>query len=285
MKVTFLGPVGATFSHQAYDRLSEEFKVPQSTNFLPARNNSEILDLIIKHGGYGAIAMETLAEGRVAEPLESFIGLLKKFGEKTCPIQVIGAIRLKLHFCLMVRPGVLLGQINKVVAHPKALGACRKNIQSLKVEIVSVPSNGEASRLIAESDEYQNSAALAPRSAAQKYGLTILDSRFEDEEAITTFFLIGPKRPESRVDEPNRCLIVFQIPHQPGSLVKALSVFDRKNLNLTQVHSVHVGNHTYHFAVEVEVLSDQLNVWPEVIDDFRLITPNFISFGPFVVLS
>ena len=71
--VTFLGPVGATFSHDAYDMLAEIYDAPQviadgaHTNCIPASVNTEILKLIAQHGGYGAVAMETKAEARVTE--------------------------------------------------------------------------------------------------------------------------------------------------------------------------------------------------------------------------
>jgi hypothetical protein len=89
--ITFLGPVGATFSHDAYTLLSEIYLVPQLeigaySNCIPASANGEILGLIARHGGYGTIAMETLAEGRVAEPLESFIDLLRSYKTiRECP--------------------------------------------------------------------------------------------------------------------------------------------------------------------------------------------------------
>src|ERR1035437_8611629 len=102
-KVTFLGPVGATFSHDAYNLLAGLYQAPKAvtigsgSNCVPASNNGEILQLVQAYGGYGVIAMETLAEGRVAEPLESFIDLLKTY-KKTddYPIRIIGAIKLKI---------------------------------------------------------------------------------------------------------------------------------------------------------------------------------------------
>ena len=121
--------------------------------------------------------METLAEGRVAEPLESFIELLKRY-KKTdeCPLRVIGAIKMRLHFCLMARYGVPPDLVKKVVAHPKGarclqerdqLRSASQTMSSLE-QWRSSPARG--TRSIASS-EYTLLCALGPKSAAEKYGL------------------------------------------------------------------------------------------------------------------
>lgn len=291
-KVTFLGPVGATFSHDAYDILSEIHDAPramaigQDSNCVPAATNGEILRLVAGHGGYGAIAMETMAEGRVAEPLESFIDLLRLFGNGTqCPFHVVGAIRLRLHFCLMTRSGVDIGSIDRVLAHPKALGACRARLSVMDVPNVGVPSNGEGARLVAESDEHRTSAALGPRSASEKYGLTVLHEAFEDAEAITTFFLVAPTSHKVSIGRTNRALIVFEVAHRPGALVRALQSFETEHLNMIQIHSVHAGNCTYNFAIEIDVGEGQLNAFEMAMGRFVCHVERHLTFGPFEVVS
>jgi len=291
-KITFLGPVGATFSHDAYDVLAGIYGAPKAiiegerANCIPASSNGEVLKLILEHGGYGAIAMETLAEGRVAEPLESFIDLLKLF-KKTdkCPLQVIGAVKMRLHFCRMARKGVSPDSLRGIIAHGKSLGACKGKVALTRLETKEVKSNGEAARLVAESDEYAAWAALGPKFAAERYGLQILDEAFEDGEAVTTFFLLGPKEHKVSVGRENRALIVFAAPHKPGGLVRSLIPFEEEGLNLIQIHSVHVGNHTYNFAIEVEVKEDQLGSFEKAMKSFGDHVEEFITFGPFGVVE
>ncbi|MBM2818018.1 MAG: Prephenate dehydratase, partial [Parcubacteria group bacterium] len=237
-KITFLGPVGATFSHDAYSVLAETYGAPKinEENCIPANSNNEILKLILEHGGYGAIAMETLAGARVAEPVESFIDLLEKYKKiEDCPIHVVGAIRLKLHFCLMAR--LDSSSIAKILAHPKALEACKGRIKKIGIPTMGVASNGERARLVAEDDNNADHAALGPKSASEKYRLKVLEEEFEDKKAVTTFFLIAPVRHEKKIGKENRALITFKIPHRPGALIKALQPFDLMDLNLIQIHS------------------------------------------------
>lgn len=287
-KITFLGPIGATFSHDAYEILARIYNTPivSETNCQPATSNGEILKLIQQHGGYGAIAMETLAEGRVAEPLESFIDLLRLYSHtEECPFRIVGAVRLKIHFCLMVRSEVLESQISRIVAHPKALGACKERIARNALQTTNASSNGEAARLVAESNEYKNCAALGPKSASEKYGLKVLNETYEDEQAITTFFLIAPASHQVSIGKENRVLIVFKVPHNPGALVRSLLSFERERLNLIQIHSVHAGNHTYNFAIEIEVKESDLESLNRAMIGFKTHVDSYLSFGPFEVLS
>ncbi len=288
-KITFLGPFGATFSHVAYDALAEIYGAPKATtdqvNYIHASANGSVLKLVQQHGGYGAIAMETQAEGRVAEPLESFIELLQTTKDGGVPFNVVGAIRMNIHFCLMSRTTTDPLSIKKIIAHPKAQGACKNSIATLGAEFFGVASNGEAARLVAESDEYGSCAALGPRSAAVKYGLKIINEALEDTVAITTFFLIAPCTHEVSVGDENRLLVVFKVPHSPGAIVEALAPFAEEGLNLIQLHSVHAGNHTYNFAIEVEVGLHELVKAERAMVKFRACVDECLSFGPFEVLS
>lgn len=284
-RVTFLGPAGATFSYDAYECLKGVYDLPSPLEEVTVGSNGEILPAICEHGGYGVAAMDTLAEGRVTEPLESFIDLLKAYSQDACPIRVIGAVQMRLDFCLIARNGLRHESIDHIIAHPKSFGACKGWIKSQGYLMTPVTSNGEAARLIAERDEYATSAALGPRSAATKYGLSILERGCEDQRAITTFFLLGPASHPVTVGGKNRMLIVFSVPHTSGALVKALHPFEREGLNMIQIHSVHVGNHTYHFAIELEVGKEELDQVQRAMEDFGRVCESFISFGPFEVLS
>jgi len=286
--ITFLGPAGATFSHDAYNILAEIYGAPKvsETNCMPASSNGEVLKKILEHRGYGTIAMETLAEGRVAEPLESFVDLLKNYTKTNdCPLRVVGAVRLRIHFCLMVQSVMTKQEITKIIAHTKALGACRERIASMGIQTVDAPSNGEATRLVAENSEYASFAALGPISASEKYGLKVLGHSFEDREAITTFFLIAPVEHKVHTGKENRILVVFSTPHKPGGLVRALQPFEQENLNLIQIHSVHTGNCTYKFAIELEIKESELESLGRAMTAFGSFVEKYLSFGPFEVLS
>lgn len=280
--ITFLGPIGATFSHDAYTALAEIYGAPVVTgdNYIEARNNGEVLRLIAKHGGYGVIAMETYMKGRVNVTVEAFIELLQS---DECTFHVVGAIQMKIHFCLMTRKDNT--GITSIVAHTEASGPCSGPASRMGLPIVSVDSNGEAARLVAESEEHKSYAALGPRSAAEKYGLEVLNDAFEDKEAITTFFLIAPKEHKVVIGKKNRALIAYKTPHKPGALVDSLIPFKTEGLNILEIHSVYAGNGVYHFAIEVEVGENEMENWHKAMESFESCVEKHFTFGPFEVLS
>lgn len=286
-KITFLGPIGATFSHDAYSVLSGIYDTPsiRDKNCIPVNSNRDILRTTIEHGGYGSIAMETLAEGRISETVESFIDLLKLYSyNEHCPISVIGAIKLRIHFCLMARRDISLNKVCKVMAHQKALGACRRKIKEKGWETVNSTSNGESARLIAEDKRYKNYTVIGPRSASKKYGLRIVEDCFEDEEAVTTFFLIGPLSHKVSIGKENRIIIVFSLPHIPGALVDALLPFKQKGLSLIQIYSNYYSKSVYHFSIEISLKKEEIKSFNQALIDFKRCIDLCLIFGPFEVI-
>lgn len=295
MNITYLGPEGATFSSLAYDRLAALCGGPLVNNLQVslalAPANEDILPMLLERGGYGAIAMETKAEGRVDPPVNSFIDLLKVRSEN-CPIQILGALRMKIHFALMALPGTRLEDIKTVIAHPKAIGTCRQRLKALGVNVVTSPSNGKAAEDVSKAGLQDGVAALGPVQAAQKYGLSILEVGFEDAEAITTFFYLGPRESQVLANKvtvltDHRAVSVFRVKHQPGALVKVLKPFERAKINLRLIHSLHVENGTYHFAIETESGSGvaELAAHERALRGVQKHMEKYIQFGPFPVFS
>lgn len=287
MNITYLGPAGATFTAIAYDRLARLFAAPLSNHsgvdLSVAKANEEVLPLILSHGGYGALAMETRAEGRVDSPVNSFIELLRRFN-MNCPIQVIGALSMRIHFMLMAQSGVMIEDVKKVIAHPKAIGACRDNLRKLGVEIVESSSNGQAAADTSVATD-RGIAALGPLQAAQKYDLNILNDSFEDREASTTFFLLGPQEHEIKLSPSQRSLTVFRVKNVPGAVVDALIPFKDEGINLRLIHTLHFENGVYDCAIEAESNTLTLSAHKRAMLRLREYTERWIQFGPFPFIS
>src|SRR3989338_7692927 len=288
MKITFLKPAGLTFTGIAYDRLARIFGAPLSTDVgseLLADSNESVLTTLLQHCGYGAIAMETKAEGRVDQPINSFIDLLKRYERSDCPIQVIGALRMKINFALMSRRGASLSDITKVVTHRKSVGACRRNIAELGVAVEEVSSNGLAAELVARDERYSLAVALAPCEAAVALELRVLNPAFEDREAVTTFYLLGPKAHPKPKLMATRALVVFRLAHSPGTLVHALFPFRTARINLRMIHSFPIPDkEEYDFAVELEWNLDNTS-FDGAFENAKRHMERHILFGPFPVIS
>lgn len=288
-KITYLGPVGATFSELAYVRLAELFDARSLDmgEIVLAKNNQEILPLVCDHGGYGAIAMETEAQGRVEGSVTPFIQLLGSL--KYLPITVIGAIRMPISFVLMARFGVRKNEIQKIIAHPKALGACKKVVSFFTSnnlsKVVESSSNGLAAEHIVANSE-ATIAALGPRMAAEKYGLNVVQEACEDKPATTTFFLLGPKNHPAQEGSSKRAVLVFRLKNAEhyGTLVDVLLPFRDAGLSLRQIHSFFTEEGQYDFFIEIECSEQELELLLAVKKAKRFMDRH-ILFGPFPVVT
>lgn len=295
MNITYLGPAGATFSAIAYDRLAEIFGAPTSScdgvSTSLARTNEDIVPLLIQNGGFGAIAMETKVGGIVGPPLNSLIKLLERYdrwSDEDPPIRVCGALAMKISFALMVRPGTTMDEIKIIHAHPRALEACRKNLNNLKCLTIESVSNGQAAEEVSKSDS-RGVAALGPAQAAKKYGLEVLSSSFEDVEAVTTFLLLGPPLSKGLVQKGGvseyQSIVVFRLDDQVGALLKALEILKLHEINLNYIASLHQVNGCYDFAIQIKLKEYQIRDHKLAMDSFHCRVKNSICFGPFPVIS
>lgn len=289
MRIVYIGPAGVTFTGIAYERLAKLFGAPSADDpdaeLCLVERNEDVVPAAVDANGYGAIAMETKAQGRVDPPMNSFIELLEKY-DGNRPISILGSIRMKLHFSLMVLPDMKIEDIDSVIAHPKAVGACCNRIKSMGLRVIESSSNGRAAEEVAENPKLSRTAALGPDVAAKKYGLKIISDAFEDEEAVTTFFLLGPKNSKiSMIGENNRALFVFRAKHVPGALVRVLAPFADNGINLVHIHSLYTSNGAYDFAIEAEFGRGDIVGFHRAVARARENVKRNILFGPFPVVA
>ncbi len=134
-------------------------------------------------------------------------------------IFAIGEIKLRIRHQVMVREHVRHPhQVNLLVTHPHAKDQCR-NITRLGIRApyVEATSTAEAARLIAADDGFRNAAAIAPREAAEGYGLKILLENVEDESNNVTRFHILSTKPADPTGNDKTALI-FQGENTPHAV-------------------------------------------------------------------
>jgi len=142
--------------------------------------------------------------------------------------------------CLIAREELALDAIERVVSHPHPLAQCarflRDNVPA--AEVVAVASTAEAVRLVAT--EPSPWAALGTRRAAELYGATVLADGAEDEAGNATRFVWlarEPAAPDPSV--PSKTSLAFwgSGDASPGWLVRCLSEFAFRGVNLTKIES------------------------------------------------
>ncbi|WP_324716366.1 prephenate dehydratase [Carboxydochorda subterranea] len=224
----YLGPEGS-FSHQAARRW---LAISGCSFPLVPAGDLPALFASAERGKLEQIVcpLENSLEGSVALVLDLWLheSTLRQVGEVVLPVQQ----------WLLVRPGVPMRSVSRVLSHPHALAQCRRTIASVLPGVPQVPasSTAEAARLVAQAPQ-ERWAAVGSLEAARRWGLEPVLGPMEDGGAnVTRFGILGWRSP-ARTGRDRTTLVVGSLEDRPGLLRDILDVLARRGLNLTRIES------------------------------------------------
>ena len=145
---------------------------------------------------------------------------------------------MPIKFQLMAPKGATLAGLKDVYSHVHALGQCRKILRKLGVTSHVAGDTAGAARQVSEWGD-KTKAALAPRLAAELYGLGILVENVEDEAHNTTRFVVLSREPDDAEPDqgPVITTLIFRVRNIPAALYKALGGFATNSVNMTKLES------------------------------------------------
>ena len=163
---------------------------------------------------------------------------------------------LDVHLNLVAPPGTPGSVIRRVLSFPHATAQCRRFLADNlpEVEVVAANSTAEAARLVGE-ERRPTQAALAPRLAAELYGLEVLAAAIEDHaDNQTRFVALAPTGVPAPTGHDKTSIVCFQREDRPGSLHAILSEFSARSINLTKLESrpTKRGLGDYCFMIDLE---------------------------------
>jgi prephenate dehydratase len=98
-------------------------------------------------------------------------------------------------------------------------------------------STAEAAKTVAES-EATDVAALAPRVAAELYGLNVIAADIADHKGNQTrFLLVARAGVPAPTGHDKTALVIYQRADEPGSLISILQEFAARRINLSNLFS------------------------------------------------
>jgi prephenate dehydratase len=187
------------------------------------------------------VPIENSLEGSVNATLDAL-------AMETEDVAIVGEVVHPIRHCLIARTEIELSEIEAVVSHPQANAQCARFIRTRLPQarvLTSGGSTAEAVRTVAEHDGPW--AALGNRLAAELYGCVVLVAGVEDvADNETRFVWLGPTGAEPGTPGatapqrgPWKTAIVFWGvgSEAPGWLVRCLSEFATRNVNLTRIES------------------------------------------------
>jgi prephenate dehydratase len=231
--VGFLGPAG-TFTEEAL-RASLDQQTPggRTRKFLPFPSMQETIEAVSTGEVDCAIVpIENSIEGSVSATLDVLAHEIDN-------LQIVREVRLDVHQSLLVRPGVTLDRVTKVVSIPHALAQCRGwlrlNLPGREIEAANSTAN--AVERVASVDEPW--AAIGNLLAGKVYGCVPLEVGIEDhEENETRFVFLARQRERQDWFEPYKTSVICEIiQDQPGALLLILQEFAFRRINLTKIES------------------------------------------------
>lgn len=237
--VVFQGVEGA-YSHAAsmayFGDLAIYFHVPNFEEVMKAVANKE--------ADFGVLPLENSSAGQVGDVYD----LLTRYDNT-----IVGEYYLPVRHCLLGLKGADIDKIQTVYSHPQGLMQCGKflNEHSSWQQISQANTAMAAQKVIKENNP--KTAAIASETAAKLYGLEILEEGINDNKTNTTRFIIVSRKKCYRRDA-SKISIMFEIPHESGSLYTILSHMIYNDLNMTKIESRPIPEQPfeYRFFVDFE---------------------------------
>jgi prephenate dehydratase len=225
--VAYFGPE-ATFTQEAL--LTQPDLA--GADLRPMASIAAVLDAVARDEvDRGFVPIENGIEGTVSATIDGLI--------HDVDLHIQREVVMDIHLHLMAGPGTGLTAIHAVSSYPHALAQCQKYLARTlpDAEQRAANSTADAARLLGESGA-PGEAAIAPRLAAERYGLSIVAEDVEDHpENQTRFVLVARTSVPASTGHDKTSIVCFQRADHPGSLHGILGQFAARNINLSKIES------------------------------------------------
>ena len=227
VRVGFLGPLG-TFTEQA---LKSQPDLASAEHVL-YRTMPDVLDAV----GSGEVDLGFVA---IENSIEGTVNLTQDELAFSHDLLIQREVVLDIEHCLMARPGTTREDVKVVYSIPVATAQCHAFLRNELggAELRASNSTAEAARLVSE-ELGAGAAAVAPRIAAEIYGLDVLAADIADHPGNQTrFVLVGRDTIPPRTGHDRTGLVIYQRADEPGSLISILQEFAARRINLSNLLS------------------------------------------------
>ena len=199
---------------------------------LPCFSFEDALDAVKEGKAERAIIpIENSQHGRVAD----IHFLLPESG-----LSIVGEYFMPIHHALMALGD---GPFKAAYSHPQALGQSRHYLRERGIVPMSYADTAGAAAFVREQGDV-TACAVAPKLAAELYGLKIIEQNVEDADDNTTRFVVLAKEPLDPFylqGETAMTTFIFEVKNIPAALYKALGGFATNGVNMTKLESYQIG--------------------------------------------
>ena len=199
---------------------------------LPCFSFEDALDAV-KDGraAHAIIPIENSQHGRVAD-----IHFLLPESD----LSIVGEHFMPIHHALMALGE---GPFTAAYSHPQALGQSRYFLRERGIVPLSYADTAGAAAYVAELGD-PGVAAIAPKIAAELYGLKVIAENVEDAPDNMTRFVVLARAARDAAGlgaGPMMTTFVFEVKNIPAALYKAMGGFATNGVNMTKLESYQKG--------------------------------------------
>lgn len=240
VKIAIQGIQGSNHHQVALDYFGEDIALAECLSF-----DALVQTLLDKKADQGVMAIENSIAGSI---IPNYALVYEN------NLHIVGEYYLSIHHHLMVLKGNSFSDITEVSSHPMALLQCKEFFKQYpNVRLIEDVDTAETAKRIQEK-KLTHVAAIAPKVAAQLYGLDIVADNIQTiKNNATRFIIVKTKNKVLKQIEINKASLRFITDHKRGSLAAVLNVMSDCRMNLTKIQSLPVIQTPWKYAFFVDI--------------------------------
>jgi len=203
-------------------------------------------------------------------------------------LNICGEYYLNIHHHLMALPNQTMADITEVCSHPMALLQCKKFFKQYKyIKLVEDVDTAEVAERISKK-QLTGVAAIAPKIAADLFGLEVLEDDIQTIKNNATRFVILQKekltersRSQKIDSQIDKASLKFMLDHKRGSLAAVLNVMSDCKLNLTKIQSLPKIETPWKYAFFVDVTFEKYEDYAKAKAIIEIMAEEFKILGEY----
>ena len=197
-------------------------------------------------------------------------------------LHISGEYYLNIHHQLMAMPNQRIEDITEVCSHPMALLQCKEFFKKHRhIKLIEDVDTSAVAKRISE-NKLKGVAAIAPKLAADIFGLSIVEDEIQTiKDNSTRFVILQTTKPENGIDAINKASLKFELDHKRGSLAAILNVISDCKLNLTKIQSLPKIETPWKYAFFVDVTFNNYTDYKKAVAIIEIMAEDFKILGEY----
>ncbi|WP_172917336.1 prephenate dehydratase [Capnocytophaga canis] len=181
---------------------------------------------------------------------------------------------------LMMFPNQKWEDLQEVHSHPMALLQCKQFFEDFpNIKLVEDTDTASTARRIRE-QKLKNIGAIGSKSAAELYGLEIIQHSIQTMKVNSTrFVVLSLSENKTEKSKLTKASLKFQVDHKRGSLATVLNVISDCNINMTKIQSLPIIETPWKYAFFVDIIFEKYEDFEKAYKLLSIMAENFRVLG------